>query len=924
MDAGGYDIALRTQPAASRPSRVAVVLVDDESLRELGRWPWPWSVHADFVQSLNRTYRPAAVIFDVLFAEPDPRDTEGRFARAIRAGGNVYLAAFFRERGQDREPPAGLPWAPAEYVGDGQWAGKRYAGVDIPAPALARAAAGLGPVNVVPELDGCIRRVPLVLDYRGKPYPSLVVTGVAGVLNASNRPLRAALGRRLEIGDRRPPIDEAGETLLYYQLGVASTTYLPHYRYTSVLRGDVPVGELRDKLVVVGFGAAGMGDVHPTPLSPSTLGADISGQMLDALLEGRFMHAAGWPIRLGVSLVVGVLIAFLAAVFHLARSLVLGLLVALGTAASAMWLLWERGLWVPIGAPGVAALCAYSLMLAQRHRESEYRGLRTRMSVHTLAQATRVLSSVRRREELLAEVRSQILEVMEARQANLYLVDAARQELRLVRAPSDQGQPTAHPLADGTLGWVARTGDGHLIQRVAPRSEVAAELGRVTEFPVGSVAYAPLRMRGEVTGVVEVLRGTSDPPFGPDHLPLLSALADEVGAALENAALSEQLAGRVEIANRQLVEAYAELRRERDRVAAIVSNMADGVLLTDAEGRIVFANAAAAAMFGLQVDQLEGRPAAEALPYPPLLAQLGAQPEGAGGRARAGEAGVPMIRLEQPRKSVISPRTVHLVGEQGEAAGAVTVLTDVTLLQELSEMKTEFVSLVSHELRSPLTAIMGFAQTLRGGSGRIAPGDQEEYLGIIEQESYRLVVMINDLLDVSRMDAGRPLSMSHSQVDLKEVAEHVVRFQQLTTASHEFRLAFPEGGLQVEADRDKVVQILTNLISNAIKYSPRGGWVEVGGEDRGEEVELWVSDQGVGMSPEEVAQLFQRYQRVDRDAIKGIRGTGLGLYLVRGLVEAHGGRIWAESEPGRGSAFRLCLPKRRAEEGGSRLTGGRS
>jgi signal transduction histidine kinase len=263
---------------------------------------------------------------------------------------------------------------------------------------------------------------------------------------------------------------------------------------------------------------------------------------------------------------------------------------------------------------------------------------------------------------------------------------------------------------------------------------------------------------------------------------------------------------------------------------------------------------------------------------------------------------------------VLSPRTVRLIDEEGKRTGAITVVSDITLLEELSEMKTEFVSLVSHELRTPLTSIMGFAQTLRADTDRLPREEQNEFLGIIEQESNRLVVMINDLLDISRMEAGRALAMHYSEVDLRELAEHVIRFQRVTTSAHSFRFEFPDHTVSVEGDRDKVEQILTNLVSNAIKYSPRGGEIVVGASEEGDEVKVSVQDKGVGMSQEEVGALFQPYQRVDRDAIKGIRGTGLGLYLVRGLIEAHAGRIWVESEPGQGSTFYFSLPKHRAEK----------
>jgi len=246
----------------------------------------------------------------------------------------------------------------------------------------------------------------------------------------------------------------------------------------------------------------------------------------------------------------------------------------------------------------------------------------------------------------------------------------------------------------------------------------------------------------------------------------------------------------------------------------------------------------------------------------------------------------------------------------------VTVLSDVTLLQELSDMKTEFVSLVSHELRTPLTSIQGFAQTLRSDTGGHFDAEtREEFLEIIEGECQRLLAMINELLDASRIEAGRALSLNLGEVSIPELVEQVVRLQAPASEAHQFELDFPADLPLVEADRDRIEQVLTNIISNAVKYSPDGGPVRIRGRRDNGQVLVSVTDAGLGMTEAQMGQLFQRYHRVESDAAKRIRGTGLGLYLTKGLVDAHGGRIWAHSPgPGQGSTFSFVLPIKRVEE----------
>jgi len=906
LDARAYDYAVRVRRSSTAPSRVVVVEIDDDSIAALGRWPWPRSRHAQFLSTLREHYHPSAVVFDLLFPDSGRPQHDAAFAEEIRDCANVYLAGSFTTATHPagREAPD-IPWLKGEYAAESAWRGKRFGGLTPPIGVLAKHAAGVGHVNVFPELDGCVRRVPLVIDYGGVPYVSLLGVVLNSVVNLDREPVSVALGEAVAFGDYRVPIDDMGESWIGYNPRARGSGAFGDYAYHAVLSRDVPVAALEDKIVLVGFSATGWADIHATPLSAGTLGVDINAHALNGLLAGPFLRSAGMPARLLFALVLGVLASLVAAVWSPGKALPIALaLPAVGMAVAAFVLSW-KGLWLGAAAPGLAAIAGYTVTVALRYRESERDGLRVRASVDTLALATRVIGSARRREDLLKEIRAQIHDAMEALQSNLYLLSDETERLTLSLPLHTERPPLSYQIGEGTVGWVARHGMTHLVNEVQEGSDLAAELARSVGFPAGSVVYAPMSHRGKVMGVVETVRGVGERPFEPRHLHMLEALATEAAVALENVALYEKLQGRVELANRKLLAAYQELKQERDRISAIVSNMVDGVILTDVHGRVAFMNPAAAHMFGIEPQQVEGRPAAEVLPYPPLLEQLEDDPPTT--------ASIPRIHLREPRRMTLSPRTVRLFQPEGAPTGAITVVSDITLLEELSEMKTEFVSVVSHELRTPLTSIMGFAQTLRDPAAGVNEEEQGEFLGIIEQESNRLLVMINDLLDMSRMEAGRPLPVNYAEVDVEQLSRHVVRFQSVTTTAHTFRFEFPDGGVRVVADSDKVQQILTNLVSNAIKYSPRGGDVIVGAYGQNGECVFYVRDQGIGMGPEEQARLFQPYQRIDRDAIKGIRGTGLGLYLVRALVEVHGGRVWVESEPGKGSTFYFALPLRPAQ-----------
>jgi two-component system phosphate regulon sensor histidine kinase PhoR len=238
-------------------------------------------------------------------------------------------------------------------------------------------------------------------------------------------------------------------------------------------------------------------------------------------------------------------------------------------------------------------------------------------------------------------------------------------------------------------------------------------------------------------------------------------------------------------------------------------------------------------------------------------------------------------------------------------------------LREADSLRAEFVSFASHELRNPLTAVKGFVETLTqydtADERALSLEERREIYEIIQSECDRLLRMTNELLQTSRVEAGLPIQMKVTSFDIRKPIEKVVAIMRTHTDRHDLTAALPEQPLLVEGDIDKIEQVLINLLSNAIKYSPRGGPIEVMAEDRGNTIEFSVRDQGVGMTPEQAQHVFDKYYRIQDGSLRAkpgdATGSGIGLYLTRALVNAHGGTVRVRSTPDEGSVFIVTLPK---------------
>lgn len=347
---------------------------------------------------------------------------------------------------------------------------------------------------------------------------------------------------------------------------------------------------------------------------------------------------------------------------------------------------------------------------------------------------------------------------------------------------------------------------------------------------------------------------------------------------------------------------------EHRRLGTIVESASEGIIVVDGAGLVTTFNPAAERMFEVEAGEIVGQPV-ETLEF--LTREEMSVTSLPVGQTSFTAQPIVRRRGERMLSALVSP----LVGSQPGDGGVVWVVRDVTELARVDEMKSEFISIVSHELRTPLTAIKGFTDLILEGDVGEVTEEQREFLEIVQSNSDRLVALINDMLDISRIEAGR-ITLNLDQVDLAHAIDNVVTSFRPTLEAKRMSLQteLADDARQVMADEARLGQILQNLISNACKYTPAGGWVTVRAVRVGRQVAASVSDTGIGMPADALPRVFSKFYRVDQAGASGISGTGLGLAITKSLVELHGGRITIASKPNTGTTVRFTLPAYGATE----------
>jgi PAS domain S-box-containing protein len=397
----------------------------------------------------------------------------------------------------------------------------------------------------------------------------------------------------------------------------------------------------------------------------------------------------------------------------------------------------------------------------------------------------------------------------------------------------------------------------------------------------GNAAYLGVPLAGPEGAPLGVLAVyAADPrPWRPEEVDAMLALAASTSAALSNA------------------ELYQRVALEKERSFAILANIADGIVAVDREGKVVLWNAAAEQITGVQADDALGRTPVQVLQR--TLESDSDTPQG--------DRLVPIMRGRE--EVLLSVTEAVMRDPAGAVAGRIFAFRDISADRLVEQMKSDFVSTVSHELRTPLTSIYGFAETLLRRDVMFGDEERLTFLGYIASESQRLTGIVDALLNVARLDTG-DLQVNLLPTDVRDVVGQVVQNARETTANgHDFVVDLPSEPLAAHADPDKLRQVFSILLDNALKYSPDGGTVTVGAERKRETVEVSVADEGVGIPQADQDQIFRKFYRgTDAESRVGAGGTGLGLFIARGLVTAMGGRIWVNSREGEGSTFAFELP----------------
>jgi len=922
----GLDLYTQTWLVRARgplpvPDDIAIVAIDQTSLTRLGRFPWHRALTAQALEHLSQA-RPKAIALDVLFSEATSNADDSALAAAIAKAGNVVTAAQLARTEAGR-----VVW-------------------DGPLASIERAAAGIGHVHVSTEVDGVagaflVRQaddlgqaewaMALETIRVGEGANSQSIQELPGALMVGGRtfPVRSET-HSIEIESGRPrstlrlqaswiPIEYVGPTGSF-----ASHTF----SFVDVLQGKVPTAAFRGKYVLVGATAASLGDRFTSPFmhieGPNGQqygeflpGVEVLANSVNTVLRGRsYSETPDWLAAMCGTLVTLLTIGGLSLAQGKWESLkqlativlIVVLILGLNYLAFTRWLVYP-----PIVPCIVSLILAVPLILLHRSfgASSELDA-----QIGQLVQAENWLwpSAHDAKTDpvaLIARLTSASgVAILQTVSPGRYRVIASSgtpllpsvaksQDLTIDTSPP-AGQMEAQNLFSGKAEIVH-----FFYEEQDPEAQLMAALKCALgngNIPAGILILLhkmEQRMPLELIRIAVELAGGFVVSLGTDRSKVMEA------AQLPRRNFLRLLPHGIAWKTRELGSLNQRILSDSRFVDQSLRSVGDGLLVAGVGGQIVFVNRRTTEILGMKERSLLGSDLFQRLGHSEetlvetlervVVDRATVEREATFGRS-------------SPKHFILRLSPVCENGsERGAVVGIVVSISDITKQRELQNMKTEVMTLVTHELRTPLTAIQGMSEVLTQFD--VDPARQREMHAAINEEAKRLARMIDEYLNITRLEAGaRPLRKMPLRVEA--IVERVVLLLNPLGATRGVPIGFEcEDGLPViKADPDLLAQAVTNVLANAIKYSPSAKKVRITVRTGGNDILIEVADSGYGIAPEDVKRIFEKFYRVPLAESADEQGTGLGLTLVREIMESHGGQVTVQSELGRGSTFTLRLP----------------
>ncbi len=416
-------------------------------------------------------------------------------------------------------------------------------------------------------------------------------------------------------------------------------------------------------------------------------------------------------------------------------------------------------------------------------------------------------------------------------------------------------------------------------------------LTRIVSMNLLTGVALPLIVHKKVIGLIFIFRSYRG-VFSNNDRVLLQSFVDQAAIAVQNAQL------------------YSQVSREKQRLDALLDSTADGILIIFPDHTIERCNPAFCRLIGKSVEEIQDHSHEEIIQWINKEQGISLEEAEAGGWPLTPNATLYVegdIKRLNGIPLAVGITYAPLLSSEGNLLNIIASVRDITHFREAEELKSMFISVISHELKTPVALIKGFVGTLRRDDVSWESEIVQDSLEVIEEEADRLTELIDNLLDASRLQAGG-LSLNQTDLVFANFAEKMSDRFRTQSNKHSIIVDFPDEFPVVMADEVRLSQVLSNLLSNAIKYSPNGGEIRISGQVRPEQVIICVQDQGPGIAPGDIPHVFDRFYRAE-DATRTTKGAGLGLYLTRAIIEAHGGRIWVDPRTGDGARICFSLPR---------------